>query len=171
MSPLGVVENLRKAVDFGLGVRVQCVLGGSVLVGEVVLGGLEHDGRVAGERAVCLPGRGDCAVESVAHGVFEVAGGFVWEFMSRILLVLLGNALLPLDLPLLQVHPDVGYLRPALGYVVAGFCGVSVWRRVASCFFACQRSCSMSPRAVGGWSSSVWGVAVNCRRQRLCAWL
>ena len=38
LPPLGVVEDLRKAVDFGLGVRVQCVLGGRVLMEEAVLG-------------------------------------------------------------------------------------------------------------------------------------
>ena len=36
-------------------------------------------------------------------------------------------------------------------------CPVLVWRRVTNCCFACQRAWSMSPRAVGGWSSSVWG--------------
>ena len=40
LPPLGVVEDLREAVDFGLGVRVQCVLGGPVLMEEAVLGWL-----------------------------------------------------------------------------------------------------------------------------------
>ena len=40
LPPLGVVEDLREAVDFGLGVRVQCVLGGLVLLEEAVLGWL-----------------------------------------------------------------------------------------------------------------------------------
>ena len=44
LPPLRVVEDLREAVDFGLGVRVQCVLGGRVLTEEAVLGGLEHRG-------------------------------------------------------------------------------------------------------------------------------
>ena len=41
LPPLGVVEDPREAVDFGLGVWVQCVLGGGVLPEEAVLGGLE----------------------------------------------------------------------------------------------------------------------------------
>ena len=36
LPPLGVVEDLREAVNFGLGVRVQCVLGGRVLLEEAV---------------------------------------------------------------------------------------------------------------------------------------
>ena len=35
-------------------------------------------------------------------------------------LVFLDDALLSFDVPLLQVRPDVGYLRPAVVYVVAG---------------------------------------------------
>ena len=67
----------------------------------------------------------------------------------RIPFVFLGDALLPVDVPLLQDCPDVGYLRPV--------CRVSVWRSVANCCVACQRSWSMSPRAEGGRSSSAWG--------------
>ena len=44
LPPLGVVEDPREAVDFGLGVWVQCVLGGRVLPKEAVLVGLEHCG-------------------------------------------------------------------------------------------------------------------------------
>ena len=44
LHPVGVVEDPREAVDFRLGVRVQCVLGGRVLLEEAVLGGLEHGG-------------------------------------------------------------------------------------------------------------------------------
>ena len=55
LTPLGVVEGLRKAVDFVLGVRIQCFSAGGVLVEEAVSGGLEHSGRVAGEEAVRLP--------------------------------------------------------------------------------------------------------------------
>ena len=44
LPPLGVVEDPREAVDFGLGVWEQCVLGGRVLLEEAVLGGLEHGG-------------------------------------------------------------------------------------------------------------------------------
>ena len=121
-----MVEDLREVVDFFLGVRVQCALGGDVLMKEAVLGGLEHGGRFTGERAVCRPDCGDCAVADFSHGVVEVADGFVGKFMLRIPLVLLGDALLPVDLPLLQVSPDVGYLRPAVVYVAAGLRGVGV---------------------------------------------
>ena len=126
MPPLGVVEELREAVDFGLGVCVQCVLGGRVLTKEALSGGLEHSGWVVGEGAVLLPDRGDGAVAGVGHGVAEVADGFVGEFMLRIRFVLLGDALLPVDVPLLQVCPDVGYLRSAVVDVAAGFGGVGV---------------------------------------------
>ena len=115
-----MVEDLREAVDFVLGVRLQCVLRGCVLMEEAVLGGLEHGGWVVGEGAVRLPDRGDGAVAGVAHGVVEVAEGFVGEFMLRIPLVLLGDALLPVDVPPLQVRPDVSYLLPAVVYVAAG---------------------------------------------------
>ena len=46
--------------------------------------------------------------------------------MSRILLLLFDDALLPVDVPLLQGCPDVGYLRPIVVYVVADLRGVSV---------------------------------------------
>ena len=121
-----MVEDLREAVDFVLDVRVQCVLGWDVLVEEAILGGLEHGGGVAVEGAVRSPDGGDGTVAGVGHGVVEVADGFVEEFMSRILLVLLGDALLPVDVPLLQVRSDVSYLRHAVVYVVAGVRGVGV---------------------------------------------
>ena len=124
--PLGVVEDLREAVDFGLGVRVQCVLGRCVLLEEAVLGGWEHSGWVVGEGAVLLSDRGDGAVTRVGHGVVEVADGLVGEFVLRIPLLLLGDALLPVDVPLLQVCPDVGYLRPAVVDVSAALGGVGV---------------------------------------------
>ena len=55
LPPLGMVEELREAVNFGLGVGVQCVLGGRVLMEEAVLGGLEHVGWVIGEEpSSCL---------------------------------------------------------------------------------------------------------------------
>ena len=150
-----MVTDLREAVDFGLGVRVQCVFGGRVLRQKAVLDGLEHSGWVVGGGAVLLPVSGDGAAAGVGHGVIEMAGGLVGEFMLRIPFVLLGDALLPVDVPLLQVCPDVGYLRPAVVDVAACF-GVSVWRKVTSCCFPCQRSWSMTPRAVGGRSFSVW---------------
>ena len=62
LPPPGVFEDLREAVDVVLGVRVQCVLGGCVVIEEAVLGGLEHGGWVVGEGAVLLPDRGDGAV-------------------------------------------------------------------------------------------------------------
>ena len=123
---MGVLEDLREAVDFLLGVCVQCVLHGGVLMEEAVLGGLEHSRRVVGEGAVRAPDRGDDAVAGVDHGVVEVADGFVEEFMLRIPLVLLGDALLPVDMLLLQVRPDVGYLLSAVVYVATGLQGVGV---------------------------------------------
>ena len=36
-------------------------------------------------------------------------------------------------------------------------CGVSVWTRIAKCCFACRRAGSISPRALGCWSSLAWG--------------
>ena len=119
LPPLGVVENLREAVDFGLGVRVQCVLGGRVLLEESFLGGLEHGGWVVGEGAVLLSDRGDGPVACVGLGAVKVADGLVGEFMLRIPFVFLGDALLPVNMPLLQVCPDVGYLRPAVVYLAA----------------------------------------------------
>ena len=121
-----MVEDLRGAVDFVSGVRVQCVLGGDVLMEEAVLGGLKHAGRVVCEGAVRPPDCADDVVAGVGPGVIEVADGFVGEFILRIPLVLLGDALLPLDVPLLQVCPDVGYLRSAAFSVAAGSQGVSV---------------------------------------------
>ena len=126
LPPLGVVEDLREAVDFVLGVRVQCVPGGCVLMEEAVLGGLEHGGWVVGEKAVLLPDRGDGSVAGVGHGVVEVADGLSGEFMLRIPFVLLGDALLPVDVPVLQVRPDTGYLRHAVVDVAAGLGGVDV---------------------------------------------
>ena len=126
LPPLGVVEDPREAVDFGLGVWVQCVLGGGVLPEEAVLAGSEHCGSVVSEGAVLLPDRGDCAVAGVGHGVVEVADGLVGEFMLRIQFVFLGDALLPVDVPPLQVCPDVGYLCPAVVYVAVGLGGVGV---------------------------------------------
>ena len=126
LPPLGVVEDLREAVDFRLDVRVQCVLGGRVLLEEAVLGGFEHGGRIVGEGAVLLSDRGDGAVAAVSHGVVEVAEGLVGEFMLRIPFVFLGDVLLPVDVPLLQVCPNAGYLRPAVVDVSAGLGGVGV---------------------------------------------
>ena len=126
LPPLGVVEDLREAVDFGLGVWVQCVLGGGVLPEEAVLDGLEHCGWVVGEGGVLLPDCGDGAVAGVAHGVVEVADGLVGEFMLRVPFVFLGDALLPVDVPPLQVCPDVGYPCPAVVYLAAGLGGVGV---------------------------------------------
>ena len=126
LPPLGLVEDLREAVDFGLGVCVQCVFGGCVLLEEAVLGGLEQGGWVVGDEAVLISDRGDGAAASVGHVVLEVADGLVGEFMLHIPFVFLGDALLPVDVPLLQVCPDVGYLRPAGVGVSAGLGGVGV---------------------------------------------
>ena len=97
-----------------------------VLPEEAVLSGLEHCGWVVGEGDVLLPDRGDGAVAGVGHGVLEVADGPVGDFMLRIPLVFLGDALLPVDVPPLQVCPDVGYLLPAVAYLAAGLGGVGV---------------------------------------------
>ena len=109
-----------------MGVRVQCVLGGRVLLEEAVLGGLEHSGSVVGEGVVLLSDRGDGAVAGVGHGVLQVADGLVGEFMLRIPFVFLGDALLPVDVSLLQVCRDVGYLLPAVVDVSAGLGVVGV---------------------------------------------
>ena len=126
LLPLGVVEDLREAVDFGLGVRVQCVLGGRVLSQEAVLVGLEHCGWVIGEGAILLSDLGDGVVAAVGHGVVEVADGLVGEFMLRIPLVFFGDALLPVDVPARQVCRGAGFLRPAVVYRAAGLGGVGV---------------------------------------------
>ena len=126
LPPLDVVEDLREAVDFGLGFRVQCVSGGCVLLEEAVFAGFVHGGWVVRERAVLLPDSGDGAVGGVCHGVAEVADGLVGEFVLRIPFVLSGDALLPVDVPLLQVCPDAGYLRPAVVDVAAGWGVVGV---------------------------------------------
>ena len=97
-----------------------------MLMEEAVLGGLEHGGWVIGEGAVLLPDCGDGAMAGVGHGVVEVADSLVGEFMLRIPFVLLGDALLPVDVPLMQVCPDAGYLRPAVVDVAEGWGGVGV---------------------------------------------
>ena len=92
-----MVEDLTEAFDSVLGVSVQCVLGGGVLVEEAVFGGLEHCGRVVAVGAVCLPNCADGAVAGVGHGVVEVAYGFVGDFLAHIWLAFLGDALLSAD--------------------------------------------------------------------------
>ena len=157
LPPLGVVDDLREAVDFGLGVGVQCVLGGRVLSEEAVLGGLEHCGWVVGEGAVLLSDLGDGAVAGVGHGVVEVADGLVGEFMLHIPLVFLGDALLPVDVPPLQVCPGVGYLRPAVVYLAAGLGGVGVeeGRQLLLCMPEVMEHVPQSP-----WWSVVVSVGV-----------
>ena len=93
---------------------------------EAGLVGLEHCCRVIGEGAVLLPDHGDGVVAGVGHGFLQVAYGFVGAFIARISVVILGDVLLSWDVPLLQVRPDVGYLRCAVVYVVAGLWGVGV---------------------------------------------
>ena len=171
LPPLGVVEDLREAVDFGLGVWVQCVLGGGVLPEEAVLGGLEHCGWVVGEGAVLLPDCGDGVVAGVCHGVVEVADGLVGEFMLRIPFVFLGDALLPVDVPLLQVCPDVGYLCPAVVYLAAGFggCRCGGGSPVVASHATGHGACPLGPWVVGRRLCGV--VAGSRRRRRPCAWL
>ena len=170
LPPLGVVEDPREAVDFGLGVWVQCVLGGRVLPEEAVLGGLEHCGWVVDEGAVLLPDRGNGAV-GVSHGVVEVADGLVGEFMLRIPFLFLGDALLPVDVPPLRVCPDVGYLRPAVVYLAAGFrgCRCGGGSRVVASHARGHGACPLGPWVVG--RRLCGGVAGSCRRRLPCAWL
>ena len=59
-------------------------------------------------------------------GVVEVADAFAGEFRLRIPLVFLGDALLSVDVQVLLTRSDVGYLRPAVVYVRAGFRCVGV---------------------------------------------
>ena len=105
---------------------------------------------------------GDGAVANVGHGVVEVAYGFVGDLVARISLVLLDNALLSVEVPLLQVLPDVGYLRSAVVYVVAGLrvVGVEEGRHV---FLRMPEGVVSDPQ------SGV--VAGSRRRQWPCAWL
>ena len=161
LPPLGVVEDPRAAVVFGQGVLVQCVLGGGVLPEEAVLGGLEHCCWGVGEGGVLLPGGGDGAVAGVGHGVVEVADGLVGEFMLRIPFLFLGDALLPVDVPSLQVCPDVGYLCPAVVYLAAGLGGL--WPCDIGTRHACHavgassgRVVGLGPHAFGGWGEG-WG--------------
>ena len=160
-----------RPVDFGLGVRVQCVLGGGVLPEEAVLGGLEHCGWVVGEGAVLLPDRGDGAVAGIGHGVVEVADGLVGEFVLRIPFVFLGDALLPVDVPPLQVRPDLGYVCPAVVYLVAGLGGVGVEEGspVVASHARGHGACPPGPWVVG--RRLCGGVAGSRRRRRPCAWL
>ena len=159
-----MAENLREAIDFGLGVRVQCVFAGCVLMEEAVMAGLEHSGCLVGKGAVLLPDPGDGAVAGVGHGVVEVADGLVGEFMLRILSVLLGNALSPVDVRLLQVCPDAGFLRPAVLYVAADLRGVSMEE---------GRQLLLRMPEVMEYASQGRGrlVAGSRRQRRLCAWL
>ena len=121
-----MVDDLREAVDFALGVCVQCVLGVCMLIEEAVLGGLEPGGWVVGEGAVYLPDHGDGAVGGVDNGVVQGAVGLRGKYMLCIPFLLFGDALLPEDVPNFQVRPDVRYLRPAVVYVAAGLGGVGV---------------------------------------------
>ena len=172
-----MVEDLREAVAFVLGLRVQCVLGGCVLMEEAVLAGLKHGGWVVGEGAVLLSARGDGAVAGVGHGVVQVADGFVGEFMLRIQFMLLGDALLPVDVPLLQVRADVGYLRPAVVYVAARLRGIGVEEgrqlllRVPEvmepvpqgrgCLVVLSVECCWKPQATAAVRMGRWGL-VGC---------
>ena len=145
-----MVEDLREAFNFVLGVGVQCVLGWVVLVEEAGLGGLEHRGRVVGEGAVWLLDCGDGAVAVVRHGVIEVADGFIGEFMLRIPLVFFGRCAVVSACATVAGPPGCGLSAPCSDVCGGGCPGVSVWRRVANRCFACQRSWGMSPGAVVG---------------------
>ena len=70
--------------------------------------------------------RCDGAVAGVGHAVIKVVYAFVGEFLAQISLVFLADALLSVDVPLLQVRPHVGYLRSAVVYVVWGLRGDGV---------------------------------------------
>ena len=164
LPPLGVGEDPREAVDFGLGVWVQCVLGGRVFPEEAVLGGLEHCGWVVGERTVLLLDRSDGALAGVDHGVVEVADGLVGEFMLRIPFVSLGDALLPVDVPPLRICPDVGVSG-------GGFwgCRCGGGSPVVASHARGHGACPLGPWVVGRCLCG--GVVGSRRRRRLCAWL
>ena len=156
MPPLGLVEDLREAFLSVFGVGVQCVFGGGMLVKEAVLRGSEHRGRFVGEGAVWLPDCSDDVVAGVGHGVVEVADGFAGEFMLRIPPVFLGDALLSVDEPLLQVRPDVAYLCPAVVYVVANWGAVGLEEDCQS--LLCMREVMEHVSQGCGWLDvhSVW---------------
>ena len=94
--------------------------------------------------------------ESEPASLVEVADGFVGGFMSRIPLVLFGDSRLPVDVPLLRVRPDVGYLPPAVVYVAASLQGVSV-EEGRQLLLHLPEVMEHVSRAMSGWSSSAWG--------------
>ena len=93
LRPLGVIEGPGGTFDFVLGLRVKCVLGGCVLAQEAVSGGLEQCRRVVGDGVVFLSDCVDGAVAGVGYGVVEVAYGFLGEFVARVWLMFVGDAL------------------------------------------------------------------------------
>ena len=131
---------------------------------EAVLGGLEHRGWVVGEGSSFLPERGDGAVPSFGQGVAEVADGLVGEFMLRIPFVLLGDALLLVDVPLLQVCPDAGYPCPAVVDVAAGLggCRCGGGSPVVAWHARGHGACPLVPWAAG--RPQRWGVRMAVSR-------
>ena len=110
------------------------------------------------------------AVAGVGHGVVEVADGLVGEFMLRIPLVFLGDALLPVDVPQQQVS-WCGLFAPCSGVSGGGFggCRCGGGSPVAASHARGHGACLLGPWVVG--RRQCGGVAGSRRRRRPCAWL
>ena len=63
-----------------------------------------HCGWVLGQGAILLPDCSDGAPAGAGHGVVQVAYGFVVETVVFVSLMFLGDALLSMNTPLLQVR-------------------------------------------------------------------
>ena len=159
------------AADSALGVFVRCVLGGGVLVEKAFpCQWLRAPWWVVGEGAVYLTDPGDGALAGVSHGTVGVWYGPVGQLMACVALMLLGDALVSVGVPLLQVCPDMGNLLSAFLYVVAGpggcLCGggstgVASHARGHEAYFP-------GPWVLG--RPHLGGVVGRRKRQQRCAW-